>query len=1262
MTKDINEIFKSIFANANINRRRLTESTENVETIQLVNRPHNERRETENFEAFEKLIGLMMNSKSKSSHRVFCESSNHDSVEILPHTWSVKDNYFYVFVHPFIHKKYYEMVYKSTNFNQFFITTSGGDFGNKTMAAGEYYYWPNVSISYYGWRHHLLMKFDIDIGDTIPLIHHKDLGNVNLFVFNPEDFINIELRMYNKKTDQVLFVNGRGTFSDDDDVLFEMTMSDFSEAVCQVKQNLVFSNKNFFNYLRDDINLLTCTTSKKYAHLIDIDLENLRLFKKTSYIVKETVVVEDRLKVFKNITASSEISTWFQTELLNNLNIIKDGMIEVLSKSDAADNDVISNYMWNSDFVNFDYLIFVLWQKLCNHSEAETFSKTDIKLFFELLVEIVFSKSPERIKKAQERCEPYAKLTPKVFTRLCNHWAVFLCEDPCLTLAHYFAIHVMIFEKHNNWNYTIDNVKSCDVSTDLMMSGYMKKLVSNNTTFIFNGKHYAPVKEKDDLYKLLDKKHGINLPSIKFNNWKYLYFTEEGVYNLIINDYHSSCPFLLGNTLIKSLTKKNEKVYVPERVIQYMLDQGKYENDVYRVYHMAKISRDMKILKKNITVVAALNNCAVCKEREQLKLNDVFREIWCATDDELVAIGIYTNCQKINDLINNYKCDSCKYYQAAQNQYQYNCSCLDSMEINYRAFKIALITQFFAKSDELVELIWSLLYSDAVYCKGLETMMDDQDLIVKYASFMYESRVKIIDYLYKYIDRLDFVDSLIYTMAYPEEFLENLKSNIDNVPDYDQPQEFFNNNNNDDDEPAESQYNSDEFVVDVNDRPSDNKSKKKKSSSKRKSKIAHEEKKTEEVATVPANEYEPDNQQYRTIKSFYKHFTFTNSLLKKWPVWWDKLIVKRPTDDLTSWLIRFYMRIFMTKLDLSMFSNMFIRQLVRGYLYFRGFTNFNYTNSLLMIHFGASMGIPSDYEKCCIYLNGKPGSGKSSFFELLEYIVVVHKHDSEKYTLSKKDTNEMEADKMISQLYVINEMKVCDDSFFKSTADSTKSNSVCRKFQGSQKYEANYKLLIVNNKPLHISNYDKGVRNRFAVVYTDHLFEENLPFNGSIYWHIKNKLFPMEKSYNEGLAKPVRIFLSHILMYKRNAKDGYVPYKNIIKNDPIHNHNLMCLDVNNSSLNALLYVLRVHIRPGARIITEEKLKSIVEMALPQVESMLHDLLKTRHNTGLILRDNLCIAFRRKFKKYYKEENRCFFSIDMAQKLEDFNTNRPDFLC
>ncbi|AUV65349.1 DNA helicase [Alphabaculovirus myunipunctae] len=1214
------EIFENIYSDCDAPHAPIdpNDSLNRSDNVVLRNAVTGSAKIIDTYDNFTKLITLMTNTQTVTNEPVAC-ARLHETLTIEPHDWVVDQNIFRMFVCPFVRAEHYDRVKDNIDFESFLVSNVPG-YANRCERAGDYYYWPNIAVIFCGWSVYLKKQFDIEIGSSIPLVHNRALGNVNLFFYNPEDFLNVELSLCGK--DRTLFVNGRSEFNErNSDELFVVTMADESVSRCRVKPQLVYSNKNFFDYIKDDINLKSCITTEAYKNLLHVDLNSLRVFE-DKMVPSTAIVAKDRLKVFRNITPSSE-----NIQIMNNLigecvETIKDKMVEVMAQTDQADARILQTYFRKSNFVNFDYIIVVLWRTI-SKNETLNLTKTDIKLFFELLCESIFGNKGPDYETAKRRCDPYCKLTPKVFMRFCNHWSMFTNENACATLAYYYAIHFLIYCKHETWEYTYENAKTCGATTEVLCAGFFKKIISSgNMAFVFNGKHYVLVRKDDDLFKLTEACSGISMPSIKFNNWKYMYFTEEGVYNLFINDYHNGCPFIMGNTLLKALTKKNESTYLPERVIQFMLDNGKNENEIYKIYHMAKICREIKAVKNNMSAIMAFNNCAACREREQTTLNELFREIWSYSHHELIIMGVYVNDKKMSDLVTNLKCQECKQRSVSSSSSssspvslsrQKKCKCLDEVEIEVRAFKVVIIMELFSHSRGLLELMWSLLYTSQLYSTVLKTSRavsscaSTAKLVDNYADYFHTNRNKIIRYLYAKLDRIDFIDNFINEITCAESFIGELCAATENDHD--------------------SAYD-DDFVDD------DNNNK-------------------ETAATLSSTIY---------LNNFYYNYYTTLAMLRKWNVWWDKLIVRRHSDDLNSWLTRFYMRVVMTKLNLKDYSSSFVKQIVQGYLYFRQFTNFNYVNSLVTMHFGAGTGIPTDYEKCCLYLNGKPGSGKSSFFAVFDHFVVVHKHDSAKYTLTKKDTNEMEADKMISQLYVINEMKVCDDSFFKSTADSTKSNTVCRKYEGSQKYEGNFKLIIVNNKPLHISDYDKGVRNRFAVIYTDHLFEENMSFNGSIYWHIKNKTFPMEKSYIDELAKPVRLFLSHILMYKRNSRDGYVSYKSFLDKDPVHQHNLMCLDVNNSPLNALLYVLKVTVKPGARMVDESKIEKMIDLAVPYVETMLHDLLVTKRSSAAQRTAMLFDAFKRKFKKYYRNDEKVFFNIDMAWNKSDFNINQPEFKC
>jgi Baculovirus DNA helicase len=859
----VDQIFKDIFEKTNYRDDSELQNFESVDNIILKNYKNGDKQVVKSLKNFETLIATMSNKSTKPQQDKMKSCMYKHECDITPHDWYVRGNCFVIIVKPFIEKQYYELIKNDVNFNEF-VNSNQNNYGNVNKIAGDYVYWPNIPISYFGWRQFIYMNFNIDIGEYIPLVHNRRLGNVQLFEFHPINFINVELSM--TCNGKKLFVNGRSQFTDKEDDLFIITMADGSQGLCKVNGKLVYSNKNLFDYIRDDINLTKCKTSDKYKHLVKINLKSLRMFKEPPVEEQKEKFVEG-LKVFDVITASSENDD-IQKHVVQCVDAVNEHMIEILSQHDIAHDSVLRKYLIESNFMNFDYLIVVIW-RLITKNDDFSFCETDIRLYLELLCEKLFgTKQCAELATAVKRCEPYTKLLPKVFMRFCNHWFLFPQEDPLESLACYYAIHYLIYEKQSQtvvnqddcWNYSYENVIKCGVADEIMCKGFFKKIQSANACMVFNGKHYVAVKKGDDLFELTEKMSAISLSSVKFNAWKYLYFTEEGVYNLFINDYHSSSPFILGNTLLGAITKKSENTYLPESAINFMLDNGKIEKDIYKIYHVAKVCRDVQFLKNNMAIILAFNCCELCKNKEKMLLNDLFREIWYFNENELIIMGVYVNEKKMIDLTVNLKCTDCK-----QNLSRKNCPCYQKMEVDKKAFKIALLVQLFCNNKAIVELTWSLLYNSETYNMVLADSVAskknvDSEHIVEYSKYFYKNRNEIIEFLYNKINKVDFVHTLIIALSNFEEFIQDIKIHID--------------------EKVDDKIEDLENEKDVFDSYEDN----------------------------------------ENLENFYTEYSNVLSFLKKWNIWWDKLIVARNNDDLTTWLVRFYMRVLMSKLDLQNYS------------------------------------------------------------------------------------------------------------------------------------------------------------------------------------------------------------------------------------------------------------------------------------------------------------------------------------------------------
>ncbi|UZE89736.1 DNA helicase [Parapoynx stagnalis nucleopolyhedrovirus] len=1213
----MDNILQVILPNASADKTFEINNLQDANTLVIANTRTGSRKVINYTRNFQKLLNTLTEfNGSCKAHFTVCDDMD-DENNIPPplqpfgksHDWVLECNYFSTFIKPFILKRDYEMIKNYIDFDRFLQSDKPG-FANECVQINDYCYWPNMTVLFFGWRLYLYMKFAIDIGHTIPIVCNRRLGATNLIVFEPEWFLNVELCL---KTDngENLFVNGRHKFNETNETIFTITMADQSKVTCKVLDEWTYSNKNFFDYIRDNINLEQCETNEKFKNIINVNLKSLRHFlnfDNNCLVQNTTRSIEKSNNVIPEITASSENADFIHRQITVAVAKLNEAMLKVMMSSDRADDNVLQKYFEESKFINFDYIIFVIWKTLTS-DEDFAYKETDIKLFLELLCEYIFGFNNDSLMEAKNKCKPYVKLEKTVFNRLCNHWTFFNDENPYTSMGYFFGIHYMIYlkmcsidptlEHKELWAYTFENVLLCEIPADILCKGYLKKLEVSSVTLVFDGKHFSVVKKEDELYKLTAKCSSIRLSGVKFNNWKYLYFTSDGVFNVFTNGFHSSCPFILGTTLPHSFKKPTDKKYLSEDVFNYMLKTSEEEKNIFRVYHIAKLCRDVKMLKTDVAIVKYLGTCKTCQSETRVQLDDLFRDLWNLNDEDLVTMALYLEKNKVLDILHNFKCNPCRSNDDTSRK---KCSCFRKIKINKQALKVCLIVNLFGNDMDLCELMWILIFSTKLYVSTL-MLRNNSDVVQKYAQYFLDNCTKVISCLYRIINDSESIDVFMETLIDKQVFFDTLHNEVLHESD-------------------------------------------------------------QQNRRVDDSNY---------ISKFYVHHFKTMDVLCKFNVWWDKIILAREKDDLSSWLTRFYMRIILSRMNLKEYSFNYLKKVVQGYLYFKRLTNFNHANSMMMLHFAASLGIPSDYGKKAIYMPGDPGSGKSSFFELLDHIVLMHKHDCAKYGLSTKETDEMEVNKLNSQLYVINEMKSCNDSFFKSSADSSKSDSKCRKYQGGLKYEANYKLLVVNNKPLHIIDYDKGVHNRFAIIYTDHKFVEDYKFEGSIYAHIKSKKFPSESVYYEALYQPVRLFLSHVLMYRRDPKYGFIQYKNILKNDPIHKHNLLCLDTNNSPLCAIIYILNIKTSKNkSGTISENKMEEMIVNAVPYLETFLHKnffISKGNKNNSngnkvphFLNEQILLTELKEKFKSNYNSTTRVFFNLSMALHKNAMNTNVPIFKC
>ncbi|ABF50298.1 helicase [Antheraea pernyi nucleopolyhedrovirus] len=1126
-------------------------------------------------------------------------------VSCVGHSLVLENNDFCVFVKPFLLKEHYNKIKDYLKLERFFYSENPAH-TNMCAQAGDYCYWPNwpasQAVSFTGWRLFLYVQFGISVDSTIPIVHNRSLGPVDLFVFNPKTFLSVEMSLCTDESPPVkLFVNGKSAFDKSED-LFEIKMANGATATCKMVPNLVNSNKNLFHVIRDNINLAECITTPKYRHIINVNLTKLREFSHENAAAVGGGAVRAPPVATPIISASSENAEAIQGEIDKALAKVREGMVKVLASDNRADDaDLLQRYFEDSNYKNFHFLLFVIWKQITKH-DKKSFRDTDAKLFFELVCETLFETDKDALTTALERCRPFTTRGVAIFNNLCDHWHCFKGVNPYVMLGSYYGAHYFIYLKFSSsdahecddpWAFTYKNAMECEVPLLVLGQAFFIKVenVVTQVTLIFNGEHYQIVKKDDDLYKLFNN-NPYKLQNIKFNNWKYMYHTKYGVYNVITDEFYSNCPFLLGTTMPGTFKRPDDPPYLPEDVFAYMLTTSAEERDILRTYHVAKLCRDVKMVRANLRTTNLLGNCASCQMESRLQLNDLFRELWNFDDKSLVTLALYVNKAKVEDVVHNFKCSPCRGGRETK------CRCVCKIKVDRLALKVCLIIDLFVNDPELSQLMWMLVFGTNKAYLSTALILTDSELLHTYAQFFAKDHVKIAAVLHRKLHKIEFVDTFMAECCDLKTFIINLQLEVMN-------------------EPAPS---------------------------------------------------EP-----LVVGKFYSHYADTSNILYKYKnLWWDKTILARDSDTLSSWLTRFYMRVILSKMNLRDYSTGYLTSVVEGYLYFKRYTNFNHASSNMLMHFAASLSAPTDYGRKAVYLPGVPLSGKSTFFELLDFLVLMHKFDDETHTGESRETSDKEVSKLNSQLYTINELKKCSESFFKKHADSSKCDTKSRKYQGLLKYEANYKMLIVNNNPLYVDDYDDGVQNRFLIVYTDHKFLPHVHFSGSVYDHVLTKQYPQEPMLVDALKDSVRVFLAHVVRYRREPQTGLVPYKTLLDHDPVHQHNLTRLSVNNSPMYALIYIL--NIKPAARAanacVTEEKMQEMIAHAKEHLKSFLHPSF-TQYNASKNINAGTARSFvfddkillqqiKDKFKNNYDERNCKFINLTMALNKLDMVTNVPRF--
>lgn len=1145
----------------------------------------------QSHDGFKSLIKLLDNQCCSSSKKLNFKS----------HSWYVLINYFIEPIVPFVPKQY-----ANTVKNLLRPTYQHKLNSINYVEAGDYVYWPHANaVALLDWRLFLSCN-DIDLGQYIPLKFNKNFGDFNLFKhevgYVKEDFNWLQVRtlVIDERADikhRVLFTNCQNNYFADDSIYF-LTFKTKNETFvkCKISPVLVYHRDDFIRqYVRDDINLIDCNVSNRFADIIHIDLIKLRYY--------------DNKPVSKNVT-----NDYDPTDLqVTPSSIHEDQMMEsitscitaICSKMTSACTN-LESYLVQSNFRDSDLVLVRCWkmftEAMKNQADDYVASESNIKLFIDIFVYKVCNDNYHR-QMLKDYLHPYLNATPDVFQDICDSHFFFddTGEEVGATLACFALCLKDGIKIHKSNMLQLPN-------KNIVVEGFFKFIQFQGSNFIFDNKYYvyygAGRIADNHLSKLMKetKTHAHEMHNFAFNNLKSVFNTAHGLFNTLTKRYSNAIPYLLQNTIFSTFIEPGLPELLPEHIPHDLIGNPEdilnkpnnmsREIRVFECYHTVFLKRQIQNLLSQYILCLSTSKCISCLTTIKSKLHNLLEEILSADKNLLTCfcrLLIHKNC---DDILYNFQhpCGDIE------------CSCNNENTFDKRLLKIMIVFSLFQH------------HTSPLILSNVALLFNRCQHLIEY----FKQTNEIFKNIHLNID---------YFVTNATIFVSNINDLLDYAlnPRFD-VSTWFNNMTQ------------------------------------------------RSFLTVPPN-------SFISFAQFRDMYKIVNSLINVYPVWSDKLIIVRPLDTVNSWLERFYLRIFVSNRARQNCNIENLKLFLKGFAYFRIFTNFSSNATLIVSKFFASATVLSDYEKKTLIITGSTNSGKSSVFDVLSNYFMTYQERHERF-FEVNQKKEKQLPLLKSQLFLVNELKETSSQMIKNLVDCYKPATCDDKFEKNQNYAGVYKVLIYNNDKLIIDdgrdlkttaykgnplkNFDDAARTRVSQLFFDHTFENILSldkliesnanqFLKSIYYHIKYKKYPNIAKFGDKYKRATRYYFAHILTYYSNPKNGNLEYRTLVETDPLALYNKKVLCVYNNPVDATEHVINLVITKNPNdIIYYKDFERVIGMAHKFVIDLLHCYLKKADITT----DMIIMSLKQKHKNRFHPLNNSFVGIKISLDENEFNICEP----
>ncbi|AAQ96438.1 helicase [Neodiprion sertifer nucleopolyhedrovirus] len=586
----------------------------------------------------------------------------HKSNDINDHNLTMCINFEKMLIHPFVEKTFDQMDALKNLLAADVSRYTTNQFQPKFDEHRDYFVCSQIKVTAFAWYFFMHKHFNLHILE-VPLPKHVRLGNVSLFTLKNDEknsnaqIFDIELQIV-KQNGVLSFINSESITEPSNMSKLIVFRHDDIMSVLLHGKHLILQNQyqDIFKFIKHNVfSYQRIVSTNKYFKLDANEIKYMNDFENFN-IQDQEIANNDSPCLFNDLHGFSIHKQQIETAIQNIIQEFENKLIDKLNllKSDWSCEDTIyfktAHFLVNNDFACFEYILSYVYQKM---SQLHIISNQDEhKLFLNIFMQKLFSNYDCDNNVLKQIITCYIDLDYNLFAKFCQSFR-FISDD---SLCSYFALKIQGFVIEKHWKLSDYIVKKIDPEMLVSYCGWFVVYKTEDSIYCFSERYFKQVsksRSNDECSKIAYKSKLIyTVPDICFNDSKFIYVTENGVFNTITNKFVDFAPFVIANTMFLCALQNGQVYNISKYFFDDMLHNSKKEMLSMELYHAAHIPRKMRRICALIRLGLYTNNDKLVNENAS-KIVDIFNHLHLCSHICLLAMIKFTAPEITNLLCND---------------------------------------------------------------------------------------------------------------------------------------------------------------------------------------------------------------------------------------------------------------------------------------------------------------------------------------------------------------------------------------------------------------------------------------------------------------------------------------------------------------------------------------------------------------------------------------------------------------------------------